>query len=300
MANKNYILRTMLFIPGHVDKLMINALKTSADALIFDLEDSCKPDKNKKIARQLIKEKIESGIFDKFHTFVRINPRGTKFLLEDVLSLTVNGLSGFLYPMAKSRDDIIFFDNLLEEIELSKNIEVGTFKIFPVIESAGGILNAREICSSSNRIVALGFGGEDYTTDIESIRDEEGESIFYARSVIAHAARAEGIVPIDTPHLDIHNLKRLRSHCMTAKNLGFGGLQILHPKEIEIVNETFSKTKQEIDDAKEMIRLYKEAEKENRGVAIYNGRFIGPPLVKRAKKIIESNHLLNDHLKNRE
>ena len=86
---------------------------------------------------------------------------------------------------------------------------------------------------------------------------------------------------------------------MKAKSLGFGGLQILHPKEIAIVNEVFSKTRKEIEDAKDMIRLYEEAEKENRGVAIYNGKFIGPPLVKRAKKIIKFENLLKTHLKNK-
>ena len=285
----------MLFIPGHLEKVLVNAAKTRADVLIFDLEDSCKPDSNKQIARKLIKEKIETGLYENYTTLVRINPRGTAFLLDDILSLAINGIDGFLYPMAKSRDDIIFFDNLLTEIELSKNIDLGTFKIFPVIESAGGVLNAREICSASDRVIALGLGGEDYTTNIESKRDKQGGSIFFARSAIAHAARAEGVIPIDTPHLDIHNLKALKKQCFDVKNLGFGGLQVLHPKEIDIVNEIFSVTKNELEEAEEMIQLYEEAEKKNRGVAIYNGKFIGPPLFKRAKKTIKKARLIYNH-----
>ena len=135
--NKNkYLLRTMMFVPGHIEKLMYNASESEADALVFDLEDSCKPDSNKDVARKIIKETVGTGIFEKFQVFVRINPRSTGFLFKDVSELTIKGIDGFLYPVAKSRGDIIFFSNLLTEIELFKGFEPGLFKIFPVIETA--------------------------------------------------------------------------------------------------------------------------------------------------------------------
>ena len=298
--NKNkYLLRTMMFVPGHNGKLLKKAANTDADALVLDLEDSCKPDSNKLLGRKVIKETVETGIFGKFSIFVRINPRGTGFLFEDVSELTIGGIEGFLYPMAKSRGDIIFFSNLLTEIELSKGFEPGLFKIFPVIETSGGVLNAREICTASERVVALGFGSEDFTTDLQSIRDEEGKSIFSPRAMIVFAARAEGVIPIDTPHINIHDIKGLEEHCIAAKTLGFGGMQIIHPKEIETVHRIYSPTPEEVEEAREMIRLSDEAEKEGRGVVVMNGKFVGPPLVKRAKKIIEGAELIEYHSKKR-
>jgi len=282
----------MMFVPGHIKKLMYKASESEADALVFDLEDSCKPDSNKDVARKIINETVGSGIFEKFQVFVRINPRSTGFLFKDVSELTIEGIDGFLYPMAKSRSDIIFFSNLLTEIELSKGFEPGLFKIFPVIETSGGVLNAREICAASDRVVALGFGSEDFTTDLQSIRDEEGKSIFSPRAIISFAARAESVIPIDTPHINVHDIKGLEKHCLAAKTLGFGGMQILHPKEIEIVHQIYSPTPEDIEDAREMIRLSDEAEKEGLGVVVMNGKFVGPPLVKRARKIIENADLV--------
>ena len=298
--NKNkHLLRTMMFVPGHIEKLLYKASESEADALVFDLEDSCKPDSNKDVARKIIKEMVGTGIFEKFQVFVRINPRSTGFLFKDVSELTIKGIDGFLYPVAKSRGDIIFFSNLLTEIELFKGFEPGLFKIFPVIETAGGVLNGREICAASDRVVALGFGSEDFTTDLQGIRDKEGNSIFSPRAMIALAARAESVIPIDTPHINIHDMEGLENHCKAAKTLGFGGMQILHPKEIETVHRIYSPTNEEIEEAREMIRLSGEAEKEDRGVVVMNGKFVGPPLVKRARKIIESADLVEYHTKRR-
>jgi len=297
MNSNQFLLRTMLFVPGHNEKLLKKAANTDADALVLDLEDSCKPDSNKLLGRKVIKDTVELGIFEKFSTFVRINPRETGFLFKDVSELTIEGIDGFLYPMAKSSEDIIFFSNLLTEIELSKGFEPNLFNIFPVIETAGGVLNAREICEASERVIALGFGSEDFTTDLQSIRDDEGRSIFSPRAMIAFAARAESVIPIDTPHINIHDMTGLEEHCIAAKTLGFGGMQILHPKEIETVHRIYSPSKEEVEEAGEILRLFIEAEKEGRGVAVMNGKFIAPPMVKRARKIIESADLVEYHSK---
>ncbi len=295
MKNDNYLLRTMMFVPGHDEKLMIKASDTKADALVLDLEDSCRPDSNKDIARKVIQKVVNSGVFEKFQIFVRINPRGTGFLYKDVSQLTIEGIDGFLYPMAESEGDIIFFSNLLTEIELSKNFTPGLFKIFPVIETPGGVLNAREICAASDRVVALGFGSEDFTTEQQSIRDEEGTSIFTPRTVIAFAARSENVIPIDTPHINIHDLDGLAEHCKIAKTLGFGGMQILHPKEIETVHRIYSPAIENIEEAREMIKMAEEAEKEGHGVVVVNGKFVGPPLVRRARKLLDSAKLIEYH-----
>ncbi len=299
MKNNTLLLRTCLFVPGHIKKLIEKASECDADALVFDLEDSCKPNSNKKLARRLIKDYVSNGSYKKFNVFVRINPRESGFLFDDVTNLSIEGIDGFLYPMAKSKEDIIFFSNLLTEIELSKGYEVGKFKIFPVIETSGGILNSREICAASKRVVALGFGSEDFTTDLQSIRDIKGKSIFTPRALIAFAARSEGVIPIDTPYINLDDSDGLEKHCNDARILGFGGMQIIHPKEIETVHKVYTPNQKEIQNAKEIIKLSKEAEKENRGVVVMNEKFIGPPLVKRAKKLIDYASLIESRASNK-
>lgn len=286
-SKSDFLLRTMLFAPAHKKDLIIKAANSKADALVLDLEDSCQPDSNKTIGRQNIVATLKDKIFKNKKVFVRINPRETGFMFDDLCAVTVEGLDAFLYPMASSKDDIVFFCNMLSEIEMSRNLQVGSIKLMPDIESGEGILNIHEIAKASDRIVAIGFGSEDFATDIDCIRDSENLSIQIARQNIVFAARSVGAIPIDTPHINIHNLESLEKHVSQARTLGFGGMQILHPKEIEICHNHYTPQEDEISNAKEIVELYREASKNANGVIILKGKFISPPTYKRALQLLD-------------
>ena len=292
MEKSNFLLRSMLFVPGHNEKILLSASKSNADALILDIEDAVLPASNKQIARDKIKDKVSSGLFKNFSVFPRVNDRESGNLLKDVQSLTIERVAGFVYPKAKTGKDIYFFDKLLETIEYEKCYPVGTFKIIPLIETAAAVLNAQEICLASSRVVAIAYGCEDFISDIEGIHDKEGKSLYVPRALIAMAARATGVIPVDTVHIHVHDLEDLEKNVRLAKILGFEGMLILHPKEIEIAHKYFSPSEKEVNDAKEMLRLSEEAEKMNKGVTVMNGKFIGPPMVIAAKKIIERDNLI--------
>lgn len=294
MGRSKYILRSMMFVPGHNEKLLLSASRSNADALILDTEDSVMPISNKQIARGMIKEKVSSGIFKNFYVFPRINNRESGHLLKDVCALTIEGITGFVYPKAKKGEDIYFFDKLLETIEYEKGFPVGTFKIVPLIETAAAVLNAQEICLASDRVVAIAYACEDFIADLEGIHDEEGKSLFVPRAMIAIVARAIGVIPIDTVHINVHDLEDLEKNVKLAKVLGFEGMLILHPKEIKIAHRYFSPSEKEVKDAKEVLRLSEEAEKIGKGVAVLNGKFIGPPMVIAAKKILQKHQLIKD------
>lgn len=287
-SKSNFVLRTMLFVPAHKRSLIEKAAKGDADALVLDLEDSCQPASNKVVGRTNIVEALKAKIFGKKKIFVRINSRYTGYMFDDLLSVTIPELDGFLYPMTGSKDDIVFFSNLLDEVEMSRNMPIGGIKLFPVIETGEGILNAHEIAQSSDRIVALGLGSEDFATDIDCIRDDENISIQIPRQCIVFAARSVGAIPIDTPHVNVHDIDGLERHIKQARVLGFGGMQILHPKEIELCHKYYTPSDMQAQEAYEITRLYERAEKNNDGVAIMNGKFISPPTYKRAVQLIEN------------
>jgi len=221
-----------------------------------------------------------------------VNDRESGHLLQDVQALTIEGIHGFMYPKSRTGEDVYFFDKLLETIEYQKKIPVGTYKIIPLIETAGAVLNAQDICRASKRVVAIAFGCEDFVSDLEGIHDHEGQSIFTPRALIALAARANKVIPIDTVHINVHDLEDLEQNLILAKNLGFEGMLVLHPKELPLVHQYFSPTQQEYDDAVEMLRLYDESQAEGKGVAVKDGKFIGPPMVIAAKKVLNRHDLI--------
>jgi citrate lyase subunit beta/citryl-CoA lyase len=275
-----------MFVPGHNEKLMASALRVNADVLLLDIEDSVQPVENKEKARQLIRMTIESGQLKDKIIFPRVNDRESGQLLKDIFELTIPGVTGFMYPKSHSGQDIYFFDKLLETIEYQKGIAIGTYKVIPLIETTGGLVNVDSICKASSRVVAIAFGCEDYVTDLGGIHDHEGLSIYFARSIIAITAKANGVVPIDTVHINVHDLVELEQNLQLSKKLGFEGMLVLHPKELPLVHKYYSPTPEEVNDAKEVLRLFEEAIKEGRGVAIMNGKFIGPPMVANAKNLL--------------
>lgn len=293
----DYLLRSLMFVPGHNEKLMLSASRSDADILLMDIEDSVQPSINKQKARDLIIEMVSGGQFDGHMIFPRVNDRESGELLKDIHQLTIPGIKGFMYPKAKTGKDIYFFDRLLETIEYEKKMPVGTFKIIPLIETSAAVLNAQDICKASKRVIAIAYGCEDFIADLEGIHDKEHQSLFVPRAMIAMAARANDVIPIDTVHINVHDMEDLEHNILTAKKLGFEGMLILHPKELPLAHQYFSPSVDEVTEAKEMLELYQQAQKDNKGVAILNGRFIGPPMVITAKKIIKKNELIMNKVK---
>lgn len=281
-----------MFVPGHQRKLLESATRTKADVLLLDIEDSVQPALNKQVARDMVLEYLNEDRFKGRAVFPRINDRESGELLKDVLQLTVSGVTGFMYPKAKRGEDIYFFDKLLETIEYQKGIDIGTFKIIPLIETASAVMNVQEICCSSKRVIAIAYGSEDFITDLEGIHDEEHMSLFTPRAMIAMGARAHKIIPIDTVHVRVKDLDDLEKNLILSKKLGFEGMLVLNPIELPLVHKYYSPSKAEIDNATEILESDKRAREEGIGVAIINGKFIGPPFVAKANRIIEKAALI--------
>ncbi len=295
---KNYLMRSLMFVPAHNRRLMDSAARTFADVLLLDIEDSVQPTSNKQVARDNILEYIQKGLFKERIVFPRVNDRESGQLLQDVYQLTVEGVIGFMYPKAQKGEDIYFFGKLLETIEYEKGLPIGTFKIIPLIETAGAVMNIQDICTACpNRVVAVAFGCEDFVTDLGGKHDAEGQSIFTARSMIAMGAKANSVVPIDTVHIQVHDLEDLEKNLILAKKLGFEGMLVLNPKELPLVHKYYSPTEEDVVWAKEMIQLSKEAVIQGKGVAVKDNKFIGPPMVKMAERILNKHILIQqrDH-----
>lgn len=292
-GESNFLLRSLLFVPAHNARLMESASRSDADVLLLDVEDSVQPADNKGIARQNIIDYVNGGRFNKHLVFPRINDRESGHLLKDLTALTIPGVQGFMYPKSYTGNDVYFIDKLLDTIEYEKGIPVGTFKLIPLIETAAAVLNAQEICQASKRVIAIAFGCEDFITDLEGIHDEDHHSLFTPRAIIAMAARANNIIPIDTVHIKVHDLADLEKNLAIARKLGFEGMLALNPKELPLIHKYFSPSPVEVNEAEEMIRLAKKAEMEGKGVAVVNSKFIGPPMVLAAKKVLSKNDLIS-------
>lgn len=298
MAIEKFLMRSLMFVPGHNEKLLLSAANSTADVLLLDVEDSVLPEENKQIAREKILNHVNAGSFSKYEVFVRVNEIISGHLLQDILQLTIEGITGFLLSKTNTSGDIVFLDKLLETIEREQGLPVGKFKIIPILETAASIINANEIAQASKRIIAIGFGSEDFVSDIEGIRDfNTNSSIFSPRAWVAMVARTHNLIPIDAAYINVHDTEGLEAHLKVGRTLGYAGMWVLHPKQNELTNKYYSPSENEIAEAYEILKLSEEAKKQGRGVAIINGKFIGPPLVVKANRVINRVRLINSKKK---
>ncbi|EPT33256.1 CoA ester lyase [Phocaeicola abscessus] len=292
----DYLMRSLMFVPAHNDKLLDSALRRDADVLLLDIEDSVQPAGNKQKARDNIKKYLAEGKLENRIVFPRVNDRESGHLLQDVYQLTLKGITGFMYPKAQKGEDIYFFGKLLETIEAEKNIPRYTFKIIALIETPGAVINIQDICTACpERLVAVAFGCEDFMTELGGKHDDKSDSIFTARAMIAMGAKANKVIPIDTVHIKVHDLEDLERNLIIGRNLGFEGMLVLNPKELPLVHKYYSPTEDEISWAKEMLQLSDEAVANDQGVAVKDNKFIGPPMVKMAKNILRKYELGHKH-----
>ena len=295
MEESNFLMRSLMFVPAHNERLMNSAIRSDADVLLLDIEDSVQPFENKQVARNNILRYVSEGKFDGRILFPRINDRESGELLRDVYQLTVEGITGFMYPKAKTGRDVYFIGKLLETIEYEKGFPIGTFKLIPLIETTSAVMNIQDICNAcKNRVIAVAFGCEDFVTDLGGKHDAEGVSIFNPRSIIAMGAKACDVIPIDTVHINVHDLEELEQNLILSKKLGFEGMLVLNPKELPLVHQYYSPSQDEVNWAKEMIKLAEEAVREGKGVAVKNNKFVGPPMLKMAKDILRKHSMVHN------
>jgi citrate lyase subunit beta/citryl-CoA lyase len=215
---------------------------------------------------------------------VRINPfpRG----LDDLKYIVSNNVHAILIPKCEDGAHVRRIEDETEKIRSSEDIKEPVYYM-PIIESAMGVEKAFEIATSSDNLIALALGLEDYTADIGAERTLEAKESFYARTRVVNACKAAQIQAIESVFSDVADKEGLRTTLKESKSLGFDGMGCIHPDQIDIIHESFTPGKEEIEQAIKIVNAYDEAQKKGRGVSSHENKMIDLPVVKRAKKIIE-------------
>jgi len=280
-----WVLRTMLFTPGHNEKLIQKALVSETDCLVLDLEDAV-PENFKNDSRQVIRKALANKKQANQTILVRINPLESGLTLLDLDEIACRELDGFVFPKAYCADDIKAFDAQLTLKEKMLGLEQGHFIIVILVETPQAVLNCYEMATASARVVGLLFGCEDFLTDMEGFHGPQGRSLLVPRHLIAMAARAADIVPIDTPFVQIHDDKGLEEHILQGRELGYEGILVMTPRQIIIAKRMYTPSEKEIEESRQMLTDASVAAESSQGIAISGNRFISPPTLKRAKKIL--------------
>ncbi len=290
--NSDHLLRSLFFIPGHIQKYIDKIETLKADVFILDLEDSV-PLAEKDKARSLTSQFLKSNKALSKKIIVRINEFDLGFLLNDLDSVLCKNLFGIMPSKIHSQNDIIFYDKLLSQYETKLNINSGHFKLLPLVETLDAFLNVGDIAKSSGRLIGLAFGGEDYLNELGGEHGLNDHTFDYPRTRIAIAAKSANLQAIDTPYLDVQNHTGFIQREKKSKDLGYEGCLLIHPSQIEKAHLCFSPTEEEVKFANSIQESVEDSKCKGLSVVLMNGVLVGPPMQKKAAKIIGKMELIN-------
>jgi citrate lyase subunit beta / citryl-CoA lyase len=278
--------RTMMFVPGSNPSMIKEAYIYGADSIMFDLEDAVAITE-KDSARFLVYNAIKTVDYGNTELVVRINGLDTPFGKDDIEAVVRAGVDVIRLPKTERKEDILDVETIIEEVERKIGREVGSTKMMAAIESPIGVINAYEIASASNRLIAIALGAEDYVTNMKTKRYADGLELLGARTQIIIAARAAGIYAIDTVYTEVDNEEGFKNEVELIKQLGFDGKSVINPRQIPLVNGIYTPSPEEIKKSIDIKTAAKEAEERGLGVISLNGKMIDKPIVDRADRVLQ-------------
>jgi len=281
------IRRSSHFVPGANQRMLEKSLELPADSVVLDLEDAVTPD-HKEAAREVVAGWLRDVDFGGRERVVRINPLDSRWGRDDLAATVAHPPDAYLIPKVSAPDEVLEVDRMLGEAGLPPEqvrlLVLGT-------ETPAGLLRIRELTACA-RVDALTWGAEDLSAAIGARRnrDENGEylEIFrYARLMTVLAATAAGVQPLDTVYVDFKNLDGLRRECRSAAEMGFTGKMTIHPSQVEVVNEAFTPSEEEIELSRALLEANEEARAAGKGAFRFRGSMVDVPHVTRARQILE-------------
>ena len=275
------MIRSVLYVPADRPKMLVKAAQRHADLVLVDLEDAVavgSKDLARRDARRAIPRLKQEGA----QVGVRINSH-PDHLSDDLEALAGIDLDTIVVPKADLR--------LIEQIAGARMVE--GLGLTALVESGRGLLDAPAM-AAHERVVRLMAGEADMGADLGMSVPADHPAWLASRSMLVWASAAAGIEgpigPVYT-NLDMSTLDELRRSTQELRNTGFAARSAIHPAHVGIINEVFTPTSQDLEEARLMVDAYDRALASGRGIIVdANGRMIDEAVVRRSRQMVAAYH----------
>jgi citrate lyase subunit beta/citryl-CoA lyase len=263
--------RSVLYMPGSNARALEKARELPADGLILDLEDAVAPEA-KAQARDSIVKALATGFGDR-DVMVRINGLDTQWWLDDLSAIAPAKPDAILVPKISTPAQLQDLGSRLVGVAADR-----TVRIWAMMETPLAMLNAREIAAAAldekTRLSGFVMGTNDLAKDTRArLLPGRAPMLSWLMTCIA-AARAYGLSILDGVYNDLGNAEGFVAECQQARDLGFDGKTLIHPRQVEPCNDAFSPSADEIAMARKMIAAFELPENKDKGVVQIDGRMV--------------------------
>ncbi len=280
------VTRTLLFVPGDRPSRIATACASPADAVAVDLEDAVAAPA-KAAARDTATAAITAAA-PREGLFLRVNALDGPWAEGDLAAAcaVLPRLAGLIVPKAEDPGALRALGH--ELAEEAAGLPTGHTALLPIVESARGVLAAPEIARCP-RVATLLLGTLDLAADLGVTPSIEGRELLHARSHVVLATRAAGLPgPLDGPHPDLDDDAGLVRSSVAARDLGYTGRVVLHPRQLDPVRTAFSPGDTELEWARRVLAAHERAQADGIGaVRLDDGTFVDRPVVLRAAALLD-------------
>lgn len=287
--------RSWLFVPGDSEKKLSKAAATGADVIILDLEDSV-AHSNKAQARDLAaawlgahRAQVTGG--KRQGRWVRINALDSRMWRDDLIAVMPGAPDGVMLPKSAGPESVQQLAAELYELEQKNGIAPGSTRILPLVsETAAAALTIPSYVGASlPRLAGLTWGAEDLSAAIGATRkrDKDGrwtDAFRFARTQCLLTAHARAVMAIDTLHADFADMKGLKRAAEEARADGFAGMLAIHPAQVEVINQAFTPSEEELAEARAIVEAF--AANPSAGALQIDRRMIDRPHLKLAQRVL--------------
>jgi len=277
--------RSVLYVPATAERFVEKAHTRGADAIALELEDGVAPSEKER-ARGLVASAAPLAGRSGADVLVRIN-RPWQLAIKDIEASVSKDVRGLVLPKVDSAEHVRAIAEVVDEVERDRGLPAGHTVFFLRIESPAGVLNAAEIADAHARVVALGLGVGDFSLSLGV--PHNGLAVTIAAYQVVLAAVAAGRVPLGLASTitTFADLDEYRLMVADARRIGFRGAPCVHPNQVPVLNEVFSPTPEEREQAHQIIDEYEKALAQGVGAMVTsNGDFVDIPVYEHAKRTL--------------
>ena len=282
---KRDLRRAVLFMPGDSLHKIEKAIGLGVDSIVMDLEDGVALGQ-KDVARSTVLSALQTLDFGRSERLVRVNPVGSDLLAADLDATIAGRPDGYVIPKVDFDEQVQAVAEYLTLEEHRRGWKNGSIRLFPIVESALGVMNVREIALADTRIDTLLFGAEDLAGDMGATRTAASWEVFYARSAVVTAAKAYRVQAIDQVFFDLDDLSGFEDECQFGRQLGYDGKMVIHPRQVTPAQRIFAPSADEIKQAQRILAAYAEQQAAGVGAFALDGRMVDMPVVRAAENVV--------------
>ena len=272
--------RSVLYMPGSNTRALEKARTLAADSLILDLEDSVAADA-KVAARENVLQAIGEGGYGYRELVIRINPLSSPWGYDDLAAASRSGADAVLLPKVESADMVRQAETVMIQQGASPDLA-----IWAMMETPLGMLRAEEVAGSTPRLACLVMGTSDLAKDLHASHTRDRMPMLTSLGLCLLSARAFSLAILDGVHLDLRDDEGFAYSCRQGLTMGFDGKTLIHPRTIDVANEVFAPSDEEVEWSHKIIAAHAAAMKEGKGVAVYEGKLIENLHVENAQRIV--------------